>query len=405
MMQIASRYPLPESVYESIALRIYTPILMNENVVLALPPLYGKDHLVRYLWERNIDRTRVFENHINSYYFTLIPLAFSVQDDITQWTVQLLQGLGVALPIPTLENLKSVIESFISDQKHPVFIVNIPETMPDEQIQHFLSFAQAIYYLAPNKVHFIIILDQQWDKNEFIRLIAPFRSLCQHVIEPPLYRDEEVQHFIQYWTSTWRFPIPKDTESLLVKEAGGILLFAKAAIRIAKQNDKSTFRDIKQLIQTDKDYKLQVELFWARLTVTQQQILSNLKEHPEAERLRAMRVLDLTPHGYRIRSASLQRFIDPNLRTTDQIYHAIEARVRLSPTEQILLKLFLSNENQTVSRHTIANAIDKSGQGSLSDWALDQTVSRLRKKLASPDSSHYGTIVTKKGQGFRFQIL
>ena len=50
-------YPLPDEVYERLALQVYTPILLKENVILALPPLFGKDHAVRCMWERRADRS------------------------------------------------------------------------------------------------------------------------------------------------------------------------------------------------------------------------------------------------------------------------------------------------------------------------------------------------------------
>lgn len=70
-----------------------------------------------------------------------------------------------------------------------------------------------------------------------------------------------------------------------------------------------------------------------------------------------------------------------------------------SSKEVALLTLFLSRENTIVSRERIAETIWDDAWGEhYSDWAIDQTISRLRKKMNELSTAQY--ITTIRSQGF-----
>lgn len=72
---------------------------------------------------------------------------------------------------------------------------------------------------------------------------------------------------------------------------------------------------------------------------------------------------------------------------------------QLSEREFELLSLFVQKVNKVVSRDDVADILWKSQSvKKYSDWAIDQTISRLRKKL--PDTV---VIKTVKGRGFKLQ--
>lgn len=405
------RYPLPDSVYERLAIQTYTPVLLDENVILALPPLYGKDHAIRYMWERTTDRLHVLGSHEPRFQFGQVPLAFISPKNPSEWIIQLLQSIGVSLPSPTLENLKSTLISRIqNEEKHLVFFINVPETYPRKDLEQFLDFAQQVYYFSPDTIHFIIALDQQWDEEEFISILAPYRSLCQHLIQPGLYSDTEVRHFIHYWSQKWHYPIPRDIEERIVHESGGILLFAKAAIRLLTQINASAPSQLTRIFQSHPEYILQLRLFTARLTETQRIILTNLNtksaqgHEKELEHMRAMSLIELTAHGYRIRSRSLERHLHANTINTSALFLMITEQIQLSAREQTLFKALLMDHGQILSRNHLAMLLSQSSD-TCTDWSIDQAVSRLRKKLLRTNFASFAKIETKKGKGFLITML
>lgn len=397
-------YPLPDEVYERLALQVYTPILLKENVILALPPLFGKDHAVRFMWERRADRSRSMGSRENAYIFGHVPLAFGSPTDPTPWIIQFLQALTISLPAPTTENFHAAILTRIREEDRDlVFFVNIPETLPQDQLTAFLHFVQTLYYLLPERIHFILVIDQHWDERKFITLLSPFRSLAQHVVTPPLFTDRDVRHFVRYWASKWNVPVSADTEDTITQEAGGILLLAKAAVRLLAQNAPRAL-PLSHLFR-HPEYTMQVQLFAARLTPRQLEILKSPPAadsevtQQEAEHLRNMHVLELTPHGYHIRSRSLRRFLSPKDTTPTALFVKLNDQAKFSRTEQAVLKLFLTSNGRIVTREQLATVLH-GGTGEPTDWAIDQAVSRLRKKLMRTEFSAYGNITTKKGKGF-----
>ncbi len=76
----------------------------------------------------------------------------------------------------------------------------------------------------------------------------------------------------------------------------------------------------------------------------------------------------------------------------------------LNETELSIYKTFKSNENKLVSRDQIARIIwGKNYEEKYSDWAIDQTVSRFRKKIAKYYISK-DTIKTIKGRGYKWKL-
>ncbi|MCA9374720.1 winged helix-turn-helix transcriptional regulator, partial [Candidatus Dojkabacteria bacterium] len=76
----------------------------------------------------------------------------------------------------------------------------------------------------------------------------------------------------------------------------------------------------------------------------------------------------------------------------------------LSQRELHILKYFIRNANKVISREEIAQLIwGKLSADKYSDWAIDQSISRLRKKLG--DNAYESAFIkTVKGRGFRYEV-
>lgn len=76
----------------------------------------------------------------------------------------------------------------------------------------------------------------------------------------------------------------------------------------------------------------------------------------------------------------------------------------LSQRELHILKHFIQNANKVILREEIAQLIwGKMSADRYSDWAIDQSISRLRKKLG--DNAYESTFIkTVKGRGFRYEV-
>lgn len=77
----------------------------------------------------------------------------------------------------------------------------------------------------------------------------------------------------------------------------------------------------------------------------------------------------------------------------------LSSALALTKTESDLLEFFQRNISQLVSRKDIAHVIwANNWEDKYSDWAIDQTVSRLRAKIKQTNMKY--NLITKRGQGF-----
>lgn len=403
-------YPLPDSLYHNLHKQLLAPLAMKENVVLLCPPLYGKDHNVRYVLERSTERKEIVGKVYQRYLFGLVQLEYPTLEPETRWFKQLYQSLSIPSPAkPSLETLRHQLEKIVSGGKEPVFLVNILESLPDELLTRFLQLAQQIYYLAPHQSHFILIFDDKWNEQQFFQLTAPFRSLFQHIIRPPLYDDSEVYHFVRYWLKQWNHQLTNDVIHFIVKEAGGILLLAKAAVRLAVQEHARSYQDVKSIIYNHEEYIAQIKFLFSRLTPLQQSILTDIAAHKtiyalnsaELLHLTRMAVLVETGSSFFIRSLSVNRMLQGANYHPQTLMKNMLRDIALSPTEQKLLYEFLKTPQKIISREKIGTILwGKQNEEKYSDWALDQYVSRLRKKLSRTSFFDRFIIQTKKKAGF-----
>lgn len=403
-------YPFPNELYLALAEKLYKPLLLGENSVLLCPPLYGKDYIVTYMNERTQDRTVVLGRLARRYYFTPpIQIGRSTDGNDVLWMQQFL----LALPRPyqgdhTYASLEKHIRSILDDDGLDiVFFTNILESLDDNEIIRLLQLAKRIYFIAPSKIHFVLFLYHRWNEEEFSKIIAPYYSLFQHIIRPPERTDAEIEHFTRYRLSVWHHQLPDDAIDYIVHEAGGIPLFAKATARLATGESLTTLPQIHQLIHNHPEYRERVRVFWETLTERQRNVLTDIVNgktpaDSEVSHLEDMCIIERTSSGLSLRCPTLTRFINPN---APAALADITKRIHLTPAEKHIVETLCKTPGGIVSREAIATILwaDKVDE-KYSDWALDQAMSRLRRKLETlpPPTPK---LVSKKKSGFYLDIL
>lgn len=407
------KYPLPESVYQALAEKLYSPLKLGENSVLLCPPLYGRDHNVNYMWERQQDRDKVLANHHDRFSFALVQLANVREDAELIWLEQLERALGI-LPqkINNFEQFGVNLKRLISDGQEPTFFINIPETLVDEQFVRFLELAQKIYYIAPARIHFLLIFDMRWNEEDFFKLVSPFRSLFQNTYELSLYTDSETKHLLQHFSFRWNYSLSDKALDYIVQQAGGILLLAKAAFRIAVKEKLNKLSQIQSVVKKHPDYLIQVKFFFYRLTERQRDILKELanfekvKDSVELEHLRKMGIIIKDASEYRIRSFSLIDYLQEEFTSIAKKLKIMQKSKVFSEREIKVLRELLEKPAAILSRDEIAAILwGERKYDKYSDWAIDQTVSRIRKKLRLISSLSNLRIQTSKKVGFSMQHL
>lgn len=399
------RYPLPDSTYQALAKKLYSPLIYGENSCLVCPPLYGRDHNTNYMWERVTDREEVLGIHSERFSFAHIQLVHPEEKADRTWIAQFEHSLAIAKSkLDTFDEFAYKLKNHVAEGREPVFFVNIPETLADDQFVRFLELAQKTYYVAPSRIHFLLVLDMKWDEADFFTLISPFRSLFQNVTFLPEYHDQEVEHLLKYFCRKWNYPLSPKILTYIVDQAGGVLLLAKAVLRIAVKNKLRTFKEVEQKISINPEFLLQVKFLLGILTSLQQSLLSQLAQREEIidERelihLVQMGLVRPSPAGFRIRSQAVEKFLSGKRQSKEQLQAVIRDSEVFSKREKRLLFELLNASGSIITRDQAADFLWREKKyDKFSDWALDQTVSRVRKKIArNPDLTHLQLTSHKK---------
>ncbi|MBI5613891.1 helix-turn-helix domain-containing protein [Candidatus Gottesmanbacteria bacterium] len=408
------QYPLPASTYQMLAEKLYRPLLLGENTVLLCPPLYGRDHNMRILREKSGERDVILgKSHILFTYVYLNIISDPQSHSDSALITLCLHELCIPFSgTPSFSDFATHLKSLIDDGLHPTFIINVSETLSKEQLSKILDFLQRTYYIHPNIIHILLVLDMVWDEEEFFAIVSPFRSLFQNTFKLSLYTNNEVRHFTQYWLSQWHKTLPKQSIETIVEHAGGLLLLAKAAVRIAVREKKSSVNEILEIVSTDQEYLTQLKFVLARLTEKQRNVLKAItvnelpKDKTEILNLHDMKYIEKTYDGFQIRSRSIYLWNKPIESTKSMFFSAIQSSENFSKREKKLLVALLEVPGKTISRDTICTLLwNKNTEDSSSDWAIDKTLSRIRKKLASDPTFSSLRLITQKKIGMKLEIL
>lgn len=403
--EVKYRYPLPETVYKLLAKKLYSPLIYGENSVLVYPPLYGRDHNTNYMWERVTDREEVLGIHSERFSFAHIQLAYPEEKADRIWIAQLEHALAISKGrLATFDEFAGKLKSLVREGREPVFFVNIPETLSNDQFVRFLELAQKTYYVAPSRIHFLLVFDMKWNEADFFTLISPFRSLFQNVTFLPEYGDQDVEHLLKYFCRKWNYPLSLKILKFMVEQAGGILLLVKAALRIAVKNKLRTHAEVERRIPTHPDFLLQLKFFLGILTPLQQRLFSQLArgeeitDERELSHLAQMGLVRPSTTGFRIRSSAVEKYLAGKRQSNEQLQSVISESEMLSKREKQLLIELLKASGGIITRDQAADVLWREKKyDKFSDWALDQTVSRLRKKIArNTDLTHLQLVSHKK---------
>lgn len=378
---------------------------MGENAALILPPYFGKDHLLNYLRERRSDRERIFGTKLPEYIWAYGTIRPAEKVETAEWLEQMAYSVpGYSKRIRTLESFLTLLDTAVSEEtSHLVFVINISEELKLSALMRFFALANRTIYAIPGRIHFILALYQQWDDDEFRSASALYNSLLQHAYRPRHRTDEEIQHFIRYRLNVWNHTLPDDAIAQITRDAGGIPLFAKAAVRIASREGIKNTPGILRILYHHPEYIERIRLYVASFTDKQRAVLECISRRDnqcptlDVEHMFQKRIVELNPdgNGYHIRSQALHRVLTGH---SDISIQTLLSDIPLTPLEHKCLTCLSASEELVVSRKSLAEYIWENGV-EYSDWALDKLISRLRKKLTAAPVGKSIAIVSEKRKG------
>jgi DNA-binding response OmpR family regulator len=346
-------------------------IKRHENAVVVYPPCSDREY-------RLSDFIRKYNRTCR---FFSVSLAESRIEDRTDW-----------------DKLIRSIDASIDTDKRP-FVVFIRDGENLFSTHTLVIPALVDFYVRHANVS-LFILSERYP----YRLLP--NSLMQNIIWRPLYSESDTCAFCTYLEKKFSVTLDSTLQKRISEECGGHLWLVKQVVRSLSAKTGSDPFDTDALL-------LRVKTIFERLSDDERNVLMEVHSHAPVSDLYIYPVLEKL--GYikngQITIKLLDRYIDTIIRReyrlrceNDHIYIGkVCIDTLISSKEKRCLMVFILNPGKIITREQIAQTLWLDSDHEYSDWALDQTVSRLRNKLRSLGLMHTH-IKTIKGQGYRMTI-
>lgn len=276
---------------------------------------------------------------------------------------------------------------------------------------------QPIFYLLARlyeenlPVQTLLFFERDITHPDYFDLVSTRTTLFENLFHYPLYKRKDVEHFISYYNHKWNLSMPQDLYREIVQQCGGHFWLVKQAVRYFRQ--KQTKKDI----FTHRDIKLRIAGIYNSLLESEKSVLKKITfgkksfDGVEEHSLRFLQRMNLIEND-KITIPLLVDYIKSLQETDIQIgveggnvlLNGVPIDVYFSKKEHNVLRELVNQKGKIVSRDRIAEIIwSKDTDEKYSDWAIDQTIARIRKKLGKLYVSPKN-ILTARGKGYRFVV-
>ncbi len=262
----------------------------------------------------------------------------------------------------------------------------------------------------------LLFFNVDFTHPSFLPVVKNSPVFFQNIIFHPLYSPADTRQFFNYLSAKWNLRIRKAVEKEILKNCGGRFYLIKQAVRLLRDNPSFAPAEI----FSHPDFLLRVKMIWEKFLPSERSVLEKIVRGEENfdswekhsfEFLKRVGWLKKVNTGWQITVPLLEKFIGEELGKVDfgikdgNIYlNRVLVERYFSLRERHFLKLLIKEKGKVVKRETVAEAVWGENWLELySDWALDQIVSRLRKKLKGLGVNP-SLLKTVKKKGFRLLL-
>ncbi|OGK10099.1 hypothetical protein A2767_00565 [Candidatus Roizmanbacteria bacterium RIFCSPHIGHO2_01_FULL_35_10] len=252
-----------------------------------------------------------------------------------------------------------------------------------------------------------LILFAEISPFEFKKYVAKFgtTSYYKNLINYPLHDKKSVNTFLRFLEKLLNIRIPKALNTPIFKETGGYLWLIREIIRQIN-NDKKTLSEI----FNSETYRYRIKMIWDRLS---QSIKDTLAEFYKKQLGTNKELLKYLTDTRFLNSECKNQFPDflirllkenlaskLEIRSLHVYLNNIDITTHFSIYERKMLTLLISKRNSIVNRDELAKVRwGDNWPDQYSDWAIDQAMYRLKRKIHSLDNTIIISSYRKKGYG------
>ncbi|MCL5090811.1 MAG: winged helix-turn-helix domain-containing protein [Patescibacteria group bacterium] len=313
-------------------------------------------------------------------------------------------------------SLKEKVKEITDRGEHLIFILGRFDELNFSST--FFNNLKNLWQVNKTKIHYIfpimdnIFLSENFEKYDQLREV-----LSQNLVYFPLFSKEDTEFAMDYFSEKYGYPLSPKKKKLASGLSGGHPSLLKACLRILNETAQFSEEEISESLSKQWEIKIILEDIWKSFDEQEKKLVSQIVfgqtpmriELPERfVRLRVIKEENsqpvlfsplLTAFVKKQSTATSSIGFDPE--TGELLINGFPPQEKITLQEYRLLRYFLANINKIVSRDQIAYVLwDKESDEKYSDWAIDQVMSQLRKKI---DQMGIGQkLQTIRGRGYRW---
>lgn len=303
------------------------------------------------------------------------------------------------------------IEQLISELVEKGYEIAFLVTKGEKRFEDKDDLIVKLDYLARNyRVSVVFFSELNFLNAEFQEHTREFRSLFQNVIYQEIYGKNDADTFVSHNEKLWEISVPQNIREDILEKCGGSLWLLRQAIRSYRNDSSLKTADLLNTFEI----KNKIYSCWNQLFPGEQEVIRDLVKKQKKF------VTDMQAFEYLIRIKLLVRDKDDTYRLSiplletaltkpedheglysenQEVYYGDKNIGNLlTKKEKAILFFFLKNESQVVDKEKIGMEI---WGNSVSAWAIEKIISKLRKKLFQLGMPK-DAISTKKGAGYVF---
>lgn len=401
--------PVLTGQYKEQAIKWLDYLRLGENASVIFFPQTDRLRRLNQLFEDKVLLESVLGRQ-NKYLFQIIDLNINfVEDskDFQEHVSRQLRTLRLSLE-PT--SFEAWMDYFRKNNIRLVLVLMDAEryiTPVSRQVFEYIFYVTSKY--SPT-VSALSVFEQDITHPSFAPLHAKAHDVLENTLHYPLYSADDTLAFIRYLEEKWSVKLPKGMDRAIVNAGGGHFWLVKEAVRefVSTGSWSAESEGMQSRLSTIFQYLLPSEQSLLAKSGKGKKTLTSDEEHSLAF-FQRMRIYDTNGHN-------LVRMLGEYARKKSESHSVLtvkESRIFLndvpvdkmfSKKEYRVLKGLLESGNGVISRDQIAGWIwPTKTQEQYSDWAIDQTIARLRKRLTELDMSP-DVIKSVRGKGYTLEL-
>lgn len=441
-------YPVTKETMHEYAKSIFEPILKGECVTAVWVPMAGRRKLNKFI----IENIQEFEKELPNYDKYI--LSYVEPLDLTEESLAgYLRIIGESFIETcrknphTKDNIPESFEVLFSSQTSSysqlldaLRNLLLEVTNSGLEVVFFLgefdelSFGTRIFYknlkslwtrLFP-RLHYVFLVTKVVDIQDYYSIWDELSEpILQNVLYIPLPIGKDFDYLLKRFSTEFETHVSDEDIAVIEETCGGHPYSMKAAIRLLRDHDFVSPIQFEETLLENYELQSVASGVYERRSPEEQEVLLKIiqeKDLDESEKKVSKFLVQLgliaDRNGkYRLFSHLFLHTIEKRMKEYDQaqfpksltfdpktgavLYSGKTVEEQFTRQEYSILSLFLKNPDKLLSRDDIGAVLwGESSYEKYSDWAIDQLMSKLRKKLKQIGSNI--DIVTLRGRGYKF---